>query len=179
MQRNEAAALTPMEVAAILQATLAALTSVLGALPKTAARWKPAPGEWSIQEALGHLIETERRSFAGRIREILASPDPKLADWDQEVVARERDDSGQELRGLLAEFAALRTDSIALAGGLPPGDLKRRGRHPQIGSVSVEDLLHEWVYHDCDHLRQMQANLQAYVWPAMGSTRKFYTPSSL
>ena len=75
---------------------------------------------------------------------------------------------------LLAEFAALRTASLALAGSLTPEDLKRRGRHPQIGNVSVEDLLHEWVYHDCDHLRQMQANLQAYVWPAMGSTRKFY-----
>jgi hypothetical protein len=168
------AALTPMEVAAVLHSTLAATAALLGALPESAGRWKPAPGEWSIKEVLGHLIETERRSFTGRIRVILASPDPQLAGWDQEAVGRERNDSDRDLRALLAEFAALRTGSIAFAGGLQPDDLRRRGHHPQIGSVSVEDLLHEWAYHDCDHLRQMQANVQSYVWPAMGSTQKFY-----
>ena len=176
MQKNEAAALTPTEVAATLHATLVALTSLLGALPDAAARWRPAPGEWSIQETLGHLIETERRSFASRIREILAGPNPQFAEWDPDGVARERNDSAKELPALLAEFAALRTGGIALAGSLRPDDLRRSGRHPQIGSVSVEELLHEWVYHDCAHLRQMQTNVQDYVWPALGAAQKFYTP---
>ena len=30
--------------------------------------WRPAPGEWSANECVGHLIEAERRGFAGRIR---------------------------------------------------------------------------------------------------------------
>ena len=33
-----------------------------------AAGWRPAPGEWSANECVGHLIEAERRGFAGRIR---------------------------------------------------------------------------------------------------------------
>ena len=33
--------------------------------------WRPEPGEWSANECVGHLIEAERRGFAGRIRTIL------------------------------------------------------------------------------------------------------------
>ena len=176
MQKNEPAALTPAESAATLQATLVTLTSLLGALPEAAARWHPTPGEWSIQETLGHLIETERRSFPSRIREILASSDPQFAEWEPDVVALARNDSARELRALLAEFAELRTSGIAVAAGLKTDDMKRQGMHPYVGAVSIEGLLHEWVYHDCAHLRQMQANVQAYVWPAMGNTQTFYAP---
>ena len=47
--------------------TVAAEIAGLGA----AAGWRPAPGEWSANECVGHLIEAERRGFAGRIRRIV------------------------------------------------------------------------------------------------------------
>jgi hypothetical protein len=40
----------------------------------------------------------------------------------------------------------------------------------------VEDLLHEWVHHDGNHLRQALGNVQAYVWPKMGNARRFTRP---
>ena len=40
------------------------------------AGWRPEPGEWSANECVGHLIEAERRGFAGRIRAILAADRP-------------------------------------------------------------------------------------------------------
>ena len=39
--------------------------------------------------------------------------------------------------------------------------------------LSVEDLLHEWIHPDANHLRQAYANVQAYVWPRMGNARRF------
>lgn len=43
-------------------------------------------------------------------------------------------------------------------------------------SPSVEDLLHEWVHHDGNHLRQAIGNVQAYVWPNIGNARRFTRP---
>jgi len=62
----------------------------LSALPTPVLAWHPAPGEWCAKEVLGHLIETEKRGFAGRIRIILKSDSPQLEGWDQEAVARAR-----------------------------------------------------------------------------------------
>jgi len=64
--------LTAAEAAEILRATGAALAEELLGLPEALLNWRPGPDEWTIKEALGHLIESERRGFAGRIRTILA-----------------------------------------------------------------------------------------------------------
>jgi hypothetical protein len=42
--------------------------------------------------------------------------------------------------------------------------------------VTVRDLLHEWVFHDRNHIRQILANAQARAWPSMGNTRRFSHP---
>ena len=122
---------------------------------------------------IGHLIEAERRGFAGRIRIILDAKDPALERWDQNAVARARGDDAHDGRALLQELTALREDGVALARRLGPGDLGRGGHHPTVGYLRVSDLLHEWVHHDRNHLKQMLANVQAYAWPHMGNSQKF------
>jgi hypothetical protein len=170
---NATRLLDPKELAPLLEAGGRILESELKALPQALASWHPAPGEWCAKEVLGHLIEAERRGFAGRIRVILGGDRPALAAWDQVVVARERRDCGRELDGLLEEFAGMRRDSVDLVGGLSDDDLERGGDHPKVGHLRVRDLLHEWVHHDRNHLKQILANVQAFVWPALGNAQGF------
>jgi len=170
-------ALAPAAVAALLDSAAATIQAELAALPEPALTFHPAPGEWCVKEVLGHLIESERRGFAGRIRFILAAGDRAgeglaLEGWDQEIVARERNDCARDGAALVAEFARMRAESAKLAGGLTAGDLARGGRH-RVGFLTVRDLLHEWVHHDRNHIRQMLANVQAYAWPHMGNARHF------
>jgi hypothetical protein len=73
----------------------------------------------------------------------------------------------------LREFTDLRADSLKLIGGLQPSDLDRGGEHEKVGYLRVADLLHEWVHHDRNHLKQMLSNIQAYVWPNMANAQKF------
>ncbi len=165
--------LAPAEVAALLPATVAALRAELAALPERVLAWHPAPGEWCVKEVLGHLIEADHRGFAGRIRIILAADTPVLERWEPPDVARARGDCAKPAAALLDELTAMRQDSAALARGLREGDLDRAGRHPTVGLLRVCDLLQEWVHHDRNHVRQALANVQAYVWPAMGNSQKF------
>jgi hypothetical protein len=166
-------ALSPLDVAPLLASAIAALQAEVAALAAPVLRWHPAPREWCINEILGHLIEAERRGFAGRIRIILETEEPRLETWDQEAVARARGDCERDARALLDELAAMRRDAIALVGRLRPSDLGRGGHHPKVGYLRVSDLLHEWVHHDRNHLKQALANVQAYVWPAMGNAQRF------
>ena len=168
-------ALTIEETAHSLAASLDLLHAVYRGTPSSALQWRPASAEWCANEVIGHFIEAEERGFAGRIRTLLASDTPNLSGWDQEEVATARDDCARDPLVLLREFARLREPAIAMVRGLKPADLSRGGTHPQIGYVSVGELLSEWVYHDQNHIRQLLANLQAYVWPNMGSTQKFYS----
>jgi hypothetical protein len=170
------AALSPVEVAALLSSAVAQLGAELAALPERVLAWHPAPGEWCVKEVLGHLIEAERRGFAGRIRIILAADAPELERWEPADVARARGDCAKPAAALFDELAAMRQDSAALVRGLRAADLDRVGRHPTVGPLRVGDLLQEWVHHDRNHVRQALANVQAYVWPAMGNAQRFSQP---
>jgi len=168
--------LAPAEVAALLPAAVALLRAELAAVPERVLAWHPAPGEWCVKEVLGHLIEADRRGFAGRIRLLLAADTPALERWDPPEVARARGDCAKSALALLDELAAMRQDAAALVRGLREADLDRGGGHPTVGLLRVRDLLQEWVHHDRNHVRQALANVQAYVWPAMGNAQKFSAP---
>ena len=165
--------MTPSEVAGILEASGEAVGRLLTSLPEAVATWRPAPDQWCVNECVGHLIEAERRGFSGRIRIILEGDEPALEAWDAAEVARERGDCERSADELLREFQALRRKSLDLVRSLQPEHLQRGGIHPQVARVSVDELLHEWVHHDGNHLSQAYANVQAYVWPLMGNTRTF------
>ena len=164
--------LTPAAVAPLLRSTLATLIAEVDALSAEALAWHPAAGEWCVKEVLGHLIETERRGFAGRIRIILAGQ-KRLEIWDQTAVAAARRDCERDARALLGELAAMRQEGVQLVEHLGPGDLSRGGEHPTVGHLTVADLLNEWIHHDRNHVRQILANVQASVWPHMGNARRF------
>ena len=168
--------MTPDEIADLLETSGRAFTSTLDSLPREAAAWRPKAGDWCINECVGHVIEAERRGFAGRIKIILGADEPHLETWDQEAVERERKDCERPPSELSAELAAVRKESVRLVRALETKSMSRGGLHPDVGRLTVDELLHEWVHHDGNHLKQALNNVQAYVWTRMGNAQKF-TPS--
>jgi hypothetical protein len=167
---------TPDEVAGLLESSGDAFAATLDALTPELASWRPAPGEWCVNEVVGHVIEVEKSGFAGRIRVILGADEPKLPTSDRDQIVKDRDDCARDPKELKQELLELRSDSVKLVRSLRPEQLARGGLHPQVGRLTVDDLLHEWVHHDGNHLRQALGNVQAYVWPKMGNARRFTRP---
>ena len=163
----------PGEIADLLETSGQAYASLLRGLTPEVASWRPAPEEWCVNECVGHVIESEKRGFAGRIRLILDADEPQLERWDQPGVAKARRDCEKRPQQILDEFEPLRSDSLSLVRGLKPEQVQRGGIHPTVARLTVEDLLHEWVHHDANHLKQAYANVQAYVWPHMGNAQRF------
>jgi len=126
-------------IAGLLGAASTTVSAELAALGP-AAGWRPAPGEWSANECVGHLIEAERRGFAGRIRRIIDAAHgdqphlpPDLESWDPPAVAAARRDDLRDPAELADEFVSLRADGIALVRSIAAEDLVRSGIHPDVG----------------------------------------------
>ncbi|MBA2371600.1 MAG: DinB family protein [Candidatus Limnocylindria bacterium] len=159
-------------IADLISASGDAVARELGALGEDAG-FHPASGEWCAKEVTGHIIEAERRGFAGRIRQFLAADGPDAVAWDQEAVERERRDCERSASELGDELVALRRESVALVRSLRPAELARWGTHPKVGRLTVRDLLHEWVHHDRNHARQLLAIAQERVYPHLGNSKGF------
>lgn len=162
-------------IAGLLGATVTTVTDELRGLGPDAG-WRPAAGEWSASECVGHLIEADSRGFGGRIQTILAG-DPgspvRLGTWDPPAVAAARADHERDPESLIAEFVALRARGVDLVRSLRPEDLSQGGTHPEVGELRVDELLAEWVHHDRNHVRQMLAVTQARIWDQMGNAQRF------
>jgi len=165
--------LTTIQVAGLLRSTGQTLRSEAEALGDEAMRWHKADGAWCVNEVLGHMIEAERRGFAGNILLILEEPGRTLETWDQEAVTRQRRDCERSGSDLLREFASMRGESVRRVERILPEQLELAGEHVDVGSLRVVDLLHEWVHHDRAHVKQAFENVQAYVWPHMGNAQRF------
>jgi len=164
------------EIVSLLTAAMEAIRGECSRLPRRVLEFRPGPDEWSCLEVIGHLIEAEQRGFAGRIRLILAEDGRTLERWDPDKVARDRRDQERDPSILFGEFVRLREVSLQLVERLRDADLAKRGEHPTVGTLTVNDLLHEWVHHDRNHIAQMMANVQACAWPHMGNAQRFSAP---
>jgi hypothetical protein len=82
---------------------------------------------------------------------------------------------GRSLGSLLHEFAMLRQENLrqlsALA--LSDADLEKRGRHPELGVVTLRQLLATWVAHDLDHVVQISRVLARQYSDEVGPWRAY------
>ena len=143
------------DVVAVLTRTPASLTALLEGLPD---RWITATeGEdtWSPYVVIGHLIHGERTDWIPRARHVLAGETRPFDSFNR--TAQFTESQGKSLAELLATFAELRRDNIATLVGmnLTREDLSRTAQHPELGKVTLEQLLATWVVHDLDHVGQI------------------------
>jgi hypothetical protein len=144
------------EAVAILERTPAALDALLRGLPDGWIAAHEGGETWSPFDVIGHLIHGERTDWMQRIRIVLQHGEGRAFDkFDR--LAQFADAKGRPLGSLLDELASLRKENLrALAAlRLSDADLDRRGRHPELGVVTLRQLLATWVAHDLDHVVQI------------------------
>ena len=113
-------------------------------------------GTFSPFSVLGHLIQGEIDDWIPRARWILEHGRGRaFPPFDRFAhVERTRDRSLDEL---LAEFETLRrTGLAALREVIGSGvDLDAGGLHPELGDVTLRQLLATWAVHDLNHIAQI------------------------
>lgn len=145
--------------AAVQAGTLTQLPPLVGAAGPHL-RTRPAPGEWSVLELVGHLVDAEVMA-AARYRWVLAHDRPALAPWDQDLLASRLRHNEADLKELLEFFQGVRRGNLALWRRLSPEERRRVGIHAERGPESCELIFQLVAGHDRFHLAQMQRTIQA------------------
>jgi UDP-N-acetylmuramate dehydrogenase len=152
-----------------LERTPRILDALLEGLREADLLWQPAPGRWSIQEALAHLAHAEEHCFGRRARAFLAQLEPELASYEAE------DFRAEPLEGALIRFRESRRANLDLLAATPASAAARVARHVSLGRVTLGEMLNEWAFHDLGHIRQVAEIVRARrYYEHMGPWRPHY-----
>jgi hypothetical protein len=123
-------------------------------------RIRPEPGEWSVQECLAHLADSELVT-AVRLRWIAAEERPDIVGYDQDLWVSRMDQVEEDIDLLLAAYEANRRWNLALWARLPAADRARVGVHRERGPESIDLIIRLAAGHDIVHLAQTRRALEA------------------
>lgn len=132
------------------------------------------PDTFSPYDVVGHLITGEQTDWLTRARIILESgansPFPRYDRYAQFEASQ-----GRSIEELLGEFQGLREANLRAlrALGLTPTDLARRGLHPSLGEVTLENLIATWAAHDLNHIAQIARTMAWQYEGAVGPWREY------
>jgi hypothetical protein len=153
----------------LLSRTPLTLRSMLGNLPDEWTLGNEGEQTWSPFDVLGHLIHGELTDWLPRIEIILEAGESKTFEpFDR--FAQFEASKGKSLEGLLTGFEELRANNIEALKkmNITQEDLKLRGKHPELGVVTLEELIATWVVHDVDHLVQISRTMAKQYKEAVG-----------
>ena len=123
---------------------------------------RPAAGEWSALECLGHTVDTEEPIFTWRIRGFLSGV-AVLPSYDPDTQGTPVTDATDPAE-LARQLAPRRAANIELIGSLSDEDLDRESTHSELGPVTLRQFLNEFWAHDTMHLVQAErAMMQPFV----------------
>ena len=125
----------------------------------TSASWHAVaegPETWSAIEVVGHLIHGEETDWVPRARIILEHGGERSFDRFDRFAQLTRF-AGWSLDRLLDCFADLRRQNLETVRGweLTEAQLDLPGRHPDLGAVTLRQLLATWAVHDLNHIAQI------------------------
>ncbi len=118
------------------------------------------PAEWTVAQNIHHLADSHMNSFM-RMKLILTEELPELRPYLQDDWAILADGTPAALQNSLQLLAGLHSRWVILFESLSVAQWQRQGIHPDIGAVSIEDILISYAAHGEGHIAQIQRTLAA------------------
>jgi len=144
-----------VETVVLLRRTPAVLDSWLRGLPEQWLLADEGPQTYTPLEIVGHLVHGERADWMARLATVLEHGQARAFEPFDRFAQRK--EPGRSIDALLDEFGELRARNLTQLEQLDlgPRELALTGRHPELGVVTLAQLLATWVVHDLSHLRQI------------------------
>ena len=127
-----------------------------------AMRHRPAAGEWSAIEVIGHMID-KISNWATRVERIWHEEKPKLPGYDQDLEVTKHDYQHADLAALRDQLAQQCERFASIVSDLPDSALQRQGLHGEFGPMTIQDCLKAVLDSVPEHLKQLQAAQASYT----------------
>lgn len=136
------------------------LAGLLVGVDEERAHARPAEGEWSAVETIGHLIDAEERALT-RIAQVTQEENPELAGYDADALVREHAYQSRSLQAVVDRLLALRVERIAALSALTPVQWQRTGGFMGRNATPLTAITVHMCWHDTNHLAQIADALAA------------------
>lgn len=158
----------------VLERTPAVLDRLLRGTGPSWHRADEGPETWSAFDVVGHLIHGEETDWIPRARVILEDGEERPFEPFDRFAQLTRF-GGWTLDRLLDRFAELRASNLETLRRwrLTDEHLALRGRHPELGAVTLGQLLATWAVHDLNHLGQISRVMAKRYADEVGAWRAY------
>ena len=159
----------------ILERTPSVLRALLTGIHADWVMSNEGPDTFSPFDVVGHLIYGEQTDWAVRARIILEwGTEKPFEPWDRLAMyelSREK-----TLEQLLEEFESTRKDNLdwLKSRNITDEDLDKTGIHPDLGEVTLRNLLATWVVHDLTHIAQITRVMAKQYKEEIGPWPKYF-----
>ncbi len=158
----------------ILERTPHVLTSLLDELSDEWTLANEGGDSWSPFDIIGHLVHGELTDWIPRTRIILNQGDNVTFEpFDR--LAQNKTSKGKSLQNLLEEFTQLRKQNLEILKTLniSQKQLDLKGVHPELGEITLRQLLSTWVTHDLGHIAQVTRVMAKQYKSEVGSWQEY------
>ena len=125
---------------------------------------------WSAFDIVGHLIHGELTDWIPRAEIILSEDrsDKTFEPYDR--FAQEKNSKGKTIDFLLEQFEELREFNLVKlkSWNLSATDLLKKGIHPELGEVTLKQLITTWTIHGIGHLNQISRVIVKIILKMLG-----------
>ena len=123
---------------------------------ENAIRHRPAAGEWSAIEVVGHMID-KMWIWTGRVERLLVEERPALPAYDQDALVREHDYRHADPEVLFEQLRQECERFASLIERVPVAALEREGVHEEIGPMTIRQCIAAPLESSPEHLKQLRA----------------------
>lgn len=130
--------------------------------------------DWSPFDVVGHYIYCEETDWIPRAEVILRQgKNQTFEPFDR--FAQFEISKGKNLDELLETFVEIRRKNLETlkSWNLSREHLKLKGVHPELGEVTLEQLISTWVVHDLTHIRQISTYLAKKYADNVGAWKEY------
>ena len=120
-------------------------------------------GGWTAGQVVHHLADSHLNGFV-RMKLMLTEVGPVLKPYDQDAWAKLSDTAAMPIESSLLILRGLHERWVALLENLPEASWKRSAFHPEVGVVTLADLLADYARHGEQHLEQLTRLRAAQGW---------------
>ena len=120
-------------------------------------------GGWTVRQVVHHLADSHMNAFV-RAKLMLTEEKPTLKPYDQEKWAVLKDTIGIPIQSSLSILRGVHERWTVLFETLSESSWSRLAFHPEIGDITVEDLLTTYARHGENHVGQITKLKAAKGW---------------
>jgi len=129
--------------------------TLLAELDSNQILWKPTPEKWCLLEVVCHLHDEEIEDFRTRTKQVIENPGLELKPIDPGGWVLQRNYIGQNYQDVLSSFLNEREESINWLLSLTNPNWRNFIIHHEVGRMTAEMFLSNWLAHDYLHMRQI------------------------